>query len=208
MWKKIINYIKDPRTLIIIVLVVVILFMGYCGGCGDKPEPVPNDTTYTEVILPGDSIPYHDTIEVPKPYKVYDHDTLYVYYDVDTPAIIISYYEENFYDILMRDDTSMTIRIKFSVWQNKPSDLELEAFNHRPWHISQTIVQPPDIIQERKVKMFAGITVGGSADRFSLAPGVLFQYKSFLSGLNYEVFSKSVNIPLYYKLSVKSKKKK
>ena len=204
--KKIINYLKDPRTLIIVVLLAFIVFMGYCGGCGDERPQVVYDTVYSEIVLPGDSFPVRDTIFQPKPYAVIKSDTLWK--QADSAGIIMQYWNRMMYDIVLRDDTSMLVRIKTSVYKNTLQAVELISQNRRPWHISQTIVQPPDIIEERKFKMFVGLTVGGSADKLSLAPGVLFQYKSFLSGVNYEVFSKSVNVPLYYKLSVKSTKGK
>jgi len=122
---KFLKWIKDVRNLIIIVLLGMVLFLSYCAGCGDKQTSTRTDTIRTTTIIPGDSIPYIK--EVPKPYPV--NTTVYVPVDVpiDTGAILEKYFEKQDYDIVLRDDTSMFIRIKTSVYVNELGPVTLDS---------------------------------------------------------------------------------
>lgn len=195
--KSIIEYLGDVRTLIIIVLVIVILCMGFCRGkCPDAQ--VVSDTI--KITLPGDSFPVEKI--VPKPYPVKVIERVPEYMEVDTFAILADYFKENTYDLTLRDDTSALIKYKVTVWQNELYDGILTFQNRRPWNITQV---SQNVVQERKFKFFVGLRVGGWKDRFSLAPGVLFQYRNFLAGVDFDVVNSEVSVPIYYKISFRKK---
>lgn len=206
MKEKFLKWIKDPRNLIILVLIAICLFLGYCSQCNKSKCPeVSTDTVNTTTVV-YDSVKVY--IDVPKPKIV--RDTLrypeYVYMDVDTLAIILSYFTENFYDLVLKDDTSAYVRYCVSVWENELEPGKFEFINRRPTTINTTTINN-NVITERKFKMFVGVELGGSTDRFSLAPELLFQYKSFMAGVGYDVINKEVRVPLFYKISLSKNKK-
>ena len=203
--KKVWDFIKKHVAWVIIgilIAIIILIMMTKCSGPDGNQTPT-TDTLTIHDTIPGDAYP--DTVYVDRPTIVYRDVSHAIPLPVDTGAIIFNYFAENFYDIVLRDDTGAYIRYKTSVWLNQLQPGELIFQNRRPWHITNTTVVNNNI-QERKFKCFLGLSVGGSANGFMLAPGVLFQYKSFLTGVNYDVIGNQVSIPLYWKLSFKKKK--
>jgi hypothetical protein len=184
---------------IIAALVIVICFLsmcrGNCPGSGSTTDTVTKTDTVTDSIL--------ITKEIPKPFSV--HDTLIIPPGpIDTLTIVMAYFYESEYNVVLLDDTSAYIQYNFSVWMNQPLNGNLIFRNRRPTVINTTNVVN-NIIQERKFKVFAGASIGGSLTSFELSPGVLFQYKYFLFGAQYNIFGESISIPIYYQFHFKKK---
>jgi hypothetical protein len=202
---KFLKWLKDLRNPMIAVAVIIIIILSLllqCRKSGKCPEQKTDTVKTTEVIY--DSIPVKS--DIPKPEIKWDTLRIPLYMDVDTLAIILAYFTENYYDLVLKDDTSAYVRYCVSVWQNELAPGKFEFKNRRPTTINNTTIVN-NIIQERKFKMFLGGSVGGSMNSFNLNAGVLVQYKSFLTGANYGFMDKSINIPLYMKLSFGKKKK-
>jgi hypothetical protein len=198
------KFLSDSKNLIIVVLTVLCLFLGFCTQCNKAKCPEVATDTVTSTVTIWDTVPV--IVEVPKPYKVRDTLRLTEYMDVDTLAIILAYFTENYYDLVLKDDTSAYVRYCFSVYENQIEPGKFEFKNRRPTTINTTTITN-NIIQERKLKFFIGGGIGGSMNSFNLNAGVLVQYKSFLTGANYGFMDKSINIPLYMKISFGKKKK-
>lgn len=213
--KKLLTWIKkNPSWAIIAALVIVIIFL-VLKGCGRGPggsSDCVSDTVYSEIIIPGDSIPFEKIIPG-KPYPVYRDtgSTNVVILPADTLQIVMAYLTENFYSITMLDDTGAYIKVDFSVWANEVQDsVKLTFMNRRPWHISQTIVDNKTI-EEAKFKVYAGLSVGGWMDRFSLSPELYFNIsRSHLLGVGYDVIGETIDFHYACKISFKNllKKKK
>ncbi len=197
------NALKDYRTYIDAAFIVTIIILALLLQCRGNHQPC-TSTSDTTVITLTDTVPDRDTITKPQPYAVYRDTGSTKIVIADTGGALLACLEEKYYDLKLRDDTSMYVRVKAVVWGNNLDTVFTETRNRRPqqvYNITNTA------IQERKFKLFVGASIGGSATSFEVAPGLLIQYGSFLFGANYCVFQKGIQVPLYWKIHGKDKKK-
>jgi hypothetical protein len=197
------KWLSDSKNLIIAALLIMCLFLGFCTQCNKTKCPEITSDTITTTVTKYDTVKVTEYVSKPK----YVRDTLRITETtpIDSLSVVLAYYTERFYDLVLKDDTSAYIRYCFSVLFNEVEPGRFEFINRRPTYITHTeIINSP--VTERKFKLFVGGGVGGSLTSFNVNAGVMVQYRNFLTGANYGFFDKSINIPIYFKLSVKKKR--
>lgn len=202
MVKKVIDLIKRYAPWVIIGILVFILTLRECS----RPDPcvgVATDTLTVHDTIQGDSVPYAVAVEKP----VVVRDTIRIPSSpVDTQAILMAYFTENYYSMVLKDDTSAYCEYNTSVFNNELQPGEFVFQNRRPWHITNTytsVIEYP----ESKFKMYAGISIGRSTKEFGLAPSLAFGWKNFIIGGRYDLINSDVYVDIMYKLSLKKNKK-
>ena len=201
---KIWLWLKKDNRLIVVALgiaLIISLFLHQCSG--DRPTETTSDTIRvsdtirdlrvctTQVTHP--PVVVHDTIELPPT-------------PIDSLAVYMAYFTRTEYNWLLCDDSSDYAQLNFSIYMNKPDSGEYIHINRRPLYVNNTQIIN-NTIKERNFKLFVGGSIGGNLTGFDMGLGVMVQYRSFLTGCEYRLFSKSVNVPLYYKLSLKKRKR-
>jgi hypothetical protein len=181
----------------IIILSLLLQCRGKCPGTSGTTDTITHSDTIRDTSL--------ITREIPKPFSV--HDTLLLPPGpIDSLSVVMAYFNEGEYNVVLLDDTGAYIQYNFSVWMNQPLNGKL-IFKNRRATVINTTNYITNIIEERKFKMFIGASLGISATNFELSPGLLFQYKYFLTGIQYNIFRKGVSIPVYYQFHFKKKAK-
>lgn len=113
------------RNNILLISLAVAFAIGVALGilfsrsCSSPCPDISTDTTYISYIIPGDSvlIPVH--VNVPMPVYIDTGSIIYIYVDVDTPAIIADYFRMKFYSDTIFQDSNFRVVIKDSINFNK-----------------------------------------------------------------------------------------
>ena len=164
----------------------------------DKPKIVT-----TTVIVPGDVV-YKDTIIYqPKPYAVIVHDTIPQYIPKDSAQCVADYrnlfskYSEiKQYKNVLQNDTSMTIEVSSTVFQNGLQDIRLRSKNNRPTSITTTVVTYKNklpmislgaIYDMTYLQVYGNLRVNPN---LYLVGGYNIGLKSPVIGLQYVIFNK------------------
>lgn len=180
---------------IIAVLIIIIFFLRECSGskCQD-PDVIVETRT---VIVPGDSIPYEVKVEIPVPYKV--EVVREIPSNVDTLAILQDYFSSYFYTDTITDDTSITVVIYDRISQNKIVERFATFQNLRE---KKVVINK--IINKKRVKIYAGLSIGGNSNTMNFGPsGLLQTKKDHIYGYHYDLSQKTHNFSLYFKLNLR-----
>jgi hypothetical protein len=164
----------------------------------DKPKIVTNT-----VVVPGD-IRYRDTIVYqPKPYKVIIHDTVDRYVPKDSAQCVSDYRKlyaqysaTKQYKNILQNDTSMTVEVSSTIFENGLQDISLKSKNNRPTSISTTTVtysnKLPMLSLGAMYDMKSLITYGVLRvnSNLYLTGGYNISIKTPVLGIQYTIFSK------------------
>ncbi len=135
----------------ICLLAIGIAIGGFMERCSTPQASV---VTIRDTV-PGDSVPYPVPVSVPVPYLVQHTDT--ILQEVDTTAILASYFAKHYYADTLKNDTSAFIALKETITQNRIVERSLMFQNRRPTAITTTTLPPPS---ERKLQFYGHVFLG------------------------------------------------
>lgn len=145
------------------------------------------DTVYdTVVIIKDNYIPRIDSVVV--------RDS--VFRDVDTLAILSSYYELKFINDTILHDTSGIIIINDIITENsiKERSFIIELY---PRYITKTKF----ITEKPKFELHGGIGVGRSIEQFGLSANILLRTRNAnIYTISYDVINKDIYLTYYFKI--------
>ncbi|MHC1707477.1 MAG: hypothetical protein AB9842_08145 [Bacteroidales bacterium] len=163
-----------PRLLIILSLLFLILGFGLGAWTFNKFSHSPDPVTITDTI-PGDSIPVEIILPAPDPVYI-DTGSFRIIYDtihdtvVDLKSVLKDYFSLKLFDRVLRDDSSVFVRLLDSVTQNRLLGSKLFVQNKRATVINTTL----PISGNNKPVFCLGVTGIFSREKEGIAPAVLY----------------------------------
>lgn len=164
---------ENTKTLSIMVLSAIILMMKFCGNSSQVPVLVSQEIIHD--TIPGDSIPYLVTGEIPDPIKIIVPTTDTLWKNVDTAAILQDYFSTLYYQDTLLNDTSALIVVNDTISQNEIQGRSLLFQNKRPIALTTTINNTYATPNTRLLS--AGIIGGGNRSMFNFGVGILYTNK-------------------------------
>jgi hypothetical protein len=181
--------------LIIVVLLGLLVLQRECQHCPDTPSALLHTDT---IRMPGDTILYPYLVQVPTPY--YLDTTPHIPLQVDTAAIIASFFTPVYYQDTFVNDTSYRLVLAEIVNQNRIQDRKLWVQNLRGKEYittTQTIYQK----ETPRTKVYLGVSVGRWIDQFALGGSLAINTKKdHLYSLSYDCLNNSIYINSFWKI--------
>lgn len=175
----------------IIALVAVIWLLQECGH-DDSEVIVQSDTTYV-----------HDTtlqkvlVEIPQPYAVYRHDTVYHLDSASCERLAQSFYERKYYRDTLMNDTGALIVVEDTVTQNGLSKRTLYFINRRA---TQVITNTTMYAEIPRFRFYAGPFISYGRNGSGIGAGILLSSKLFSAGYSYDITQQQHYLSLYFSM--------
>lgn len=194
---SIINLFKKyPWQCLFGIALLVIFFLETCRTPCSDPLPCPE---YDTVWVKGDSIPYPDTVYIPRITWQDTGSTKYVWHDVDTATILLmfkDYLVKRFYLDTLMNDTNGTIILADSIYQNQLQHRSVfkEILPHYV-HVTKTIT----LTEEPKNILYLGGSFGGWSDHTGMdIKASLLNKKKQLWTVSYDPFNPNLRVGVQF----------
>jgi len=192
------KYLKILPYIVIAALAILLFLAREFPSCPDCDTKIEYRDSITEKVV---LVPVPVNNNIPKPKPIHEVDSFPMYMPVDTGAILADYNKKRDYDVPLINDSTGTVSVKTSVYQNKLGPMKVYGtIQSREHYIyTNTVVK-----EEPKRKLFLGATLTSGLAYFGASADVMYvSKKDHPYRIAIDPFNRTVSASTYLKIKFK-----